>query len=76
VIPVEACYLGWQESLAQLALLVEPDIRTAAEGRLGCALTGGTPASAPGTSSCAAGGARGREGDGTWARHCIGRAGA
>jgi uncharacterized protein YndB with AHSA1/START domain len=26
-IPVEACYLGWQESLAQLAQLVEPDIR-------------------------------------------------
>jgi len=26
-IPVEACYLGWQQSLAQLALLVEPDIR-------------------------------------------------
>lgn len=26
VIPVEACHLGWQESLAQLALLVEPDI--------------------------------------------------
>jgi uncharacterized protein YndB with AHSA1/START domain len=27
VIPVEACYLGWQQSLAQLAQLVEPDIR-------------------------------------------------
>lgn len=26
VIPVEMCYLGWQESLAQLALLVEPQI--------------------------------------------------
>tara|TARA_R110000851_G_scaffold332391_1_gene508482 strand:- start:186922 stop:187377 length:456 start_codon:yes stop_codon:yes gene_type:complete len=26
VIPVEACYLGWQESLTQLATLVEPDI--------------------------------------------------
>ena len=26
VIPVEACYLGWQESLAQLKLLVEPEI--------------------------------------------------
>lgn len=26
VIPAEACYLGWQESLAQLAHLVEPDI--------------------------------------------------
>ncbi len=26
VIPVEMCYLGWQESLAQLAKLVEPDI--------------------------------------------------
>jgi hypothetical protein len=26
VIPVEMCYLGWQESLAQLASLVEPEI--------------------------------------------------
>ena len=26
VIPVEACYLGWQESLIQLAMLVEPEI--------------------------------------------------
>lgn len=26
VIPVEQCYLGWQESLALLALLVEADI--------------------------------------------------
>lgn len=26
VIPVESCYLGWQESMAQLATLVEPDI--------------------------------------------------
>ena len=26
VIPVEMCYLGWQDSLAQLAKLVEPDI--------------------------------------------------
>jgi uncharacterized protein YndB with AHSA1/START domain len=26
VIPAEACYLGWQESLTQLAMLVEPDI--------------------------------------------------
>lgn len=26
MIPVEMCYLGWQESLAQLAALVEPDI--------------------------------------------------
>ncbi|MBC8038205.1 MAG: SRPBCC family protein [Rhizobiales bacterium] len=26
VIPVEACYLGWQESLMQLAKLVEPEI--------------------------------------------------
>lgn len=26
VIPVEMCYLGWQESLAQLAQLVEPEI--------------------------------------------------
>jgi uncharacterized protein YndB with AHSA1/START domain len=25
-IPPEACYLGWQETLALLALLVEPDI--------------------------------------------------
>lgn len=25
-IPVESCYLGWQESLAQLANLVEPEI--------------------------------------------------
>ncbi|CAJ1924676.1 hypothetical protein HLBENOHH_04423 [Aeromonas dhakensis] len=28
VIPVEMCYLGWQESLAQLAALVEPEIPT------------------------------------------------
>ena len=27
VIPLEACYVGWQESLAQLANLVEPEIR-------------------------------------------------
>ncbi len=26
VIPAEACYLGWQESLVQLAMLVEPNI--------------------------------------------------
>jgi uncharacterized protein YndB with AHSA1/START domain len=26
VIPLEMCYLGWQESLLQLASLVEPDI--------------------------------------------------
>jgi len=26
VIPVEACYLGWQESLNNLAALVEPEI--------------------------------------------------
>ena len=26
MIPVEMCYLGWQESLAQLAMLVEPEI--------------------------------------------------
>ena len=26
VIPLEMCYLGWQESLAQLANLVEPDV--------------------------------------------------
>ncbi len=25
-IPAEACYLGWQESLEQLAKLVEPEI--------------------------------------------------
>ena len=25
-IPVEACYLGWQQSLENLAKLVEPDI--------------------------------------------------
>jgi uncharacterized protein YndB with AHSA1/START domain len=27
VIPLEMCYLGWQESLVQLANLVEPDIQ-------------------------------------------------
>ena len=27
VIPAEACYLGWQESLSLLAQLVEPDIQ-------------------------------------------------
>lgn len=26
-IPLEACYLGWQESLQKLARLVEPDIK-------------------------------------------------
>ncbi len=26
LIPLDMCYLGWQESLAQLATLVEPDI--------------------------------------------------
>ena len=26
VIPLEMCYLGWQESLTQLASLVEPEI--------------------------------------------------
>ena len=26
IIPLEMCYLGWQESLAQLATLVEPEI--------------------------------------------------
>jgi uncharacterized protein YndB with AHSA1/START domain len=26
VIPAEMCYLGWQDSLVQLAMLVEPDI--------------------------------------------------
>ena len=28
VIPLEACYLGWQESLMHLARLVEPDIKS------------------------------------------------
>jgi hypothetical protein len=28
VIPLEMCYLGWQESLLQLANLVEPEIPT------------------------------------------------
>lgn len=27
LIPLEMCYLGWQESLAQFATLVEPDIQ-------------------------------------------------
>jgi len=27
MIPLEACYLGWQESLVQLAQLTEPEIR-------------------------------------------------
>ena len=27
IIPVEACYLGWQESLQLLTLLVEPEIK-------------------------------------------------
>jgi hypothetical protein len=27
VIPIEACYLGWQESLTLLKLLVEAEIR-------------------------------------------------
>ena len=27
VIPAEMCYLGWQESLEQLAKLIEPDIQ-------------------------------------------------
>ena len=27
VIPLEACYLGWQDSLQNLARLVEPDIK-------------------------------------------------
>ncbi len=26
MIPLEMCYLGWQESVAQLAMLVEPEI--------------------------------------------------
>ena len=26
VIPVEMCYLGWQESLMQLARIVEPEV--------------------------------------------------
>ena len=25
-IPAEMCYLGWQDSLTQLAMLVEPEI--------------------------------------------------
>lgn len=25
-IPVEFCYLGWQESLALLAMLIEPEV--------------------------------------------------
>ena len=29
VIPIEMCYLGWQQSLAQLATLVESDIQPA-----------------------------------------------
>jgi len=28
IIPVEMCYLGWQESLVLLAMLVEPEIRS------------------------------------------------
>ena len=27
LIPVDTCYLGWQESLRKLAKLVEPDIQ-------------------------------------------------
>jgi uncharacterized protein YndB with AHSA1/START domain len=27
MIPLDACYLGWQQSLTQLAMLVEPDIQ-------------------------------------------------
>ena len=27
LIPAEACYLGWQESLRNLAKVVEPDIQ-------------------------------------------------
>ena len=27
IIPVESCYLGWQQSLELLAQLVEPEIR-------------------------------------------------
>lgn len=27
IIPLEACYLGWQDSLSHLGNLVEPDIR-------------------------------------------------
>ena len=26
-IPIEACYLGWQQSLNLLAMLVEPEIK-------------------------------------------------
>src|SRR5438046_2167248 len=32
VIPAEMCYLGWQESLAQLAKLVEPEIPDGLKG--------------------------------------------
>jgi len=31
-IPLEACYLGWQESLRNLARLVEPEINHSASG--------------------------------------------
>lgn len=31
-IPLEMCYVGWQESLSMLALLVEPSIPDGAEG--------------------------------------------
>ena len=35
LIPLEACYLGWQESLLNLARLVEPEITTAAKAEPG-----------------------------------------
>ena len=34
-IPVEACYLGWQDSLGNLASLVEPEVNQQTEGELG-----------------------------------------
>ena len=33
VIPAEACYLGWQESLKNLAALVEPEINQYGQGQ-------------------------------------------
>ena len=35
LIPLEACYLGWQESLLNLARLVEPEITTDAKAEPG-----------------------------------------
>ena len=47
VIPVEMCYLGWQESLAQLAQLVEPEIPGGVVRRHGSGSRGGTVPPAP-----------------------------